>query len=338
MTLGATLKGWLRKLRGLVAAPPGADRPDPVPVEPASFAWHTYKDGEGKRRYKVYVPSGGPPSGRPLVLMLHGCLQDADDFALGTRMNRLAELEGFVVAYPEQPKRVNPKRCWGWYEPANQRRGGGEPAILAAIAAETVARHGLDGGRVYAAGLSAGGAMAAILGQTHPDLFAAVGVHSGLPRGAAQGIAGALTAMRHGTPGASAPFGPVAPVISFHGEADEVVNPVNAVQVLRQFGAEALVAEAETGRAPAGRAYVRTRYRDAQGQTSCESWRVEGLGHAWTGGNPAGSFADAKGPDASEEMLRFFKEHARGPLAEAAGHASRPLTRGLSSFFLPVLT
>ncbi len=318
MTLGAKLKGWLRKLRALVAAPPKAGRPD---HEPASFAWHVHKGAYGKRRYRLYLPSGGPARGRPLLVMLHGCLQNPDDFALGTRMNRLAELEGFVVAYPEQPKRVNPKRCWGWYEPANQRRGGGEPAILAGIAAEVVARHGLDGAKVYAAGLSAGGAMAAILGQTHPDLFAAVGVHSGLPRGAARGVTGAFTAMRHGAPGALAPFGPVAPLILFHGDADEVVNPINAVQVLRQFGAEALRLEVEAGRAPAGRAYVRTRYRDAQGRSPCESWRVEGLGHAWAGGNPAGSFADAKGPDASEEMLRFFKEHAREPLAATAGLA-----------------
>ena len=314
MTLGATLKGWVRKLRGLVAAPAAAPRPDDP--EPASFAWHVHKRAEGKRRYRLYLPSGGPQRGRPLLLMLHGCLQDPDDFALGTRMNRLAELEGFVVAYPEQPRRVNPKRCWAWYEPANQRRGGGEPAILAGIAAEIVARHGLDEGRVYVAGLSAGGAMAAILGQTHPDLFAAVGVHSGLPRGAVRGIAGAMTAMRHGAPGAVAPFGPVAPVILFHGDADEIVNPINAVQVLRQFGAEALAAEVEAGRAPAGRAYARTRYRDARGHTSCESWQVEGLGHAWAGGCPEGSFTDARGPDASEEMLRFFEEHAREPLVE----------------------
>jgi poly(hydroxyalkanoate) depolymerase family esterase len=226
--------------------------------------------------------------------MLHGCKQNAEDFAAGTRMNELADEHGFVVAYPEQAFRANGSKCWNWFREVNQVRDSGEPSLIAGITREVIARHDIDPRRVYVAGLSAGGAMAAILGCTYPDLFAAIGVHSGLPFGAARDPASALAAMRGRTP--PAPLcGESVPAIVFHGDADTTVHPSNGDRV-----STAVVRSVQKGE-ERGRAYTRTLRKDGS-----EHWLVHGAGHAWSGGSLAGSFADPHGPDAGFEMLRFF--------------------------------
>jgi poly(hydroxyalkanoate) depolymerase family esterase len=235
--------------------------------------------------------------------MLHGCTQNPEDFAIGTRMNALAEERGFLVAYPEQPRAANSSLCWNWFEPAHQRRGGGEPAILAGIVEAVAADHEVDRARIFAAGLSAGGAMAAVLGAAYPDLFAAVGVHSGLPTGAADTVGTALALMRSGLGGGHG-TARGARAIVIHGAADRTVNPLNGER-LAGLGEAAKGARVEEG-STQGRRYTRT-IRPAGGETpAIEHWRIEGLGHAWSGGDAGGSHTDAAGPDASREMLRFF--------------------------------
>ena len=223
--------------------------------------------------------------------MLHGCTQSPEDFALGTRMDLAAETAGFAVAYPAQTGAHNMQSCWNWFRPEDQGAGGGEPAILAAIARDLATE--LDvGSRVFAAGLSAGGAMAAVLSETHPEVFAAVGVHSGLPAGAAVDLPSAFSAMRGERAGR--PLG--GPAIVFHGTADGTVSPRNARALLPGDGVE-------TQHRNGVRSW--TRLTTAQGT---ELWLIDGAGHAWSGGDAAGSYADAAGPDASAEMLRYFAE------------------------------
>lgn len=283
----------------------------PADLGPGSFIDGSFACPEGRRRYKLYVPARAAQGPRPLVVMLHGCTQNAGDFAAGTAMNTIAEEHGCLVLYPEQDRAANHNGCWNWFEPGQQRRGRGEPAILAAMTREIVAEHGGDPRRVYAAGLSAGGAMAAILGAEYPELFAAVGIHSGLAAGTGKDMISGLHAMKH--PKAAAPAGQGVPVIVFHGDADHVVHPGNGDAALRQFsGAQAggLQRERQEGNA-GGRRFTRSSWRDAQGRRMAEHWLVHGAGHAWAGGKPAGSHTDASGPDASKEMLAFFLEHAR---------------------------
>ena len=267
--------------------------------------------GAGARDYKVYVPSGAKGLRLPVVLMLHGCTQNPDDFAVGTGMNRLAEERGFIVAYPEQPARANPSACWSWFDRAHQTRDEGEPAILAGVTRAVLAEFGADPARVYVAGLSAGGAMAAILSATYSDLFAAAGVHSGLPHGAAGDLPSAFAAMRGGSKTFAAPGRRATArvrTIVFHGVSDKVVHPSNAVAVF----ADARAGLAEPSQelildgVAAGRTFTRTLVMDRRGVPHSEYWAIDGLGHAWSGGSPEGSFTDALGPDASREMLRFF--------------------------------
>jgi poly(hydroxyalkanoate) depolymerase family esterase len=240
--------------------------------------------------------------------MLHGCTQDPDDFAAGTAMNDLAREQGFLVLYPAQVQHANASRCWNWFKHNHQRRDRGEPALLAGMTRSVMARHAVDPSRVYVAGLSAGGAMAAILGDAYPDLYAAVGVHSGLNPGAATDVKSAFEAMKRGAPGSAAPDRP--PTIVFHGDRDTTVNPANGEHVVAQHASRA-TAEGERARSGNGRDYTRRRYRDAQGRVVAEHWVVHGSGHAWSGGRAAGSYTDARGPDATREMLRFFLEHRR---------------------------
>lgn len=282
---------------------PGARPPAPPLPEGARFEWRTHACAAGTRRYRLFLPSCAASELQGLVLMLHGCTQGPDDFAAGTGMNRLAEDARLVVAYPEQPRGANTSGCWNWFEPGHQRRDAGEPAILADLARGLAAEFALPPGRIFAAGLSAGGAMAAVLAETHGDIFAAVGIHSGLPHGAAHDVASAFAAMR-GLGGAAAPGGrrPAARGIVFHGTADHTVSPGNAHALAARYG----IAGDMPGSAPetgttAGRSWRRNRDAD-----QFELWLVEGAGHAWSGGHPSGSFTDPKGPDASAEMLRFF--------------------------------
>lgn len=314
--LGETLRGLAARLRptGLHGAGTGAPRPpaDPLP-DGASFVTASYSGASGTRAYKLYVPANRGEGPRPLVVMLHGCTQSPEDFAAGTRMNAFAEQHGLFVAYPEQPASANPQRCWNWFKPEDQRRDRGEPDLLAGITRRIMREHPIDPGRVYIAGLSAGGAAAAIMAAAYPDLYAAAGVHSGLPAGAAGDLPSALAAMRQG--GRAAPnrggTGRKVPFIIFHGDRDTVVNPQNGDQVAAQATAavSGLRTETQHGEAPGRHAYSRTLYTDAAGRALCEHWTIHGAGHAWAGGSPAGSYTDPQGPDATAEMMRFFLEH-----------------------------
>ena len=287
-----------------------------APVAPA-WEWATYAGPAGTRRYRLYVPSGYDPSRPlPLVVMLHGCTQDPDDFAGGTRFNEHAERAGVIVAYPEQTAQHNPQKCWTWFDPGHQSATAGEPAIIHAITREVMERYAVDSSRVYIAGVSAGGAMAVNTAAAHPNAYAAVGVHSGIPWRAAGDVGTALQVMRAGphnqpelleharTQLRGAGRGPI-PMIVFHGAADPVVNPVNGRLLAEQWAATGGAKDFLRSDSMMGGLAVT---RDVWGPL-VELWTVEGLGHAWSGGSPQGTYTDARGPDASAEMLRFFLSH-----------------------------
>jgi poly(hydroxyalkanoate) depolymerase family esterase len=277
-------------------------------IGPGRFVGGTFRNAAGLRHYKLYAPAASRKP-LPLVVMLHGCAQDPDDFAAGTRMNLLAEELGFVVLYPAQSRRANHGRCWNWFEALHQRRGEGEPSLIAGMTRKIV-RSGLDARRVYVAGLSAGGAMAAVMAAEYPDLYAAVGIHSGLPHRIAHDLPSAIAAMNgsrsglHDLVGADATLS--VPMIAFHGDLDSTVHPSNS-GFARVSGARV----AEERGAQNGRSYTRTVHLDSSGRPAAEQWLVHGTAHAWSGGDPRGSFTDPYGPDASREMLRFFLLHRR---------------------------
>jgi poly(hydroxyalkanoate) depolymerase family esterase len=247
--------------------------------------------------------------------MLHGCTQSPDDFAAGTRMNRLADEHGFLVVYPEQPAGANPSRCWNWFRPQDQARTGGEPEIITGIVRAVQAERAVAQGRVYVAGLSAGAAMALVLGETHPELFSAVGVHSGLPYGSASDIPSALAAMKGRSARGAARAQQAVPTIVFHGDRDHTVQHRNGEHIVQQVVAlhatqKPLKARTETGVSTGGRRYQRITHADAAGTPVVEAWTLHGAGHAWAGGDASGSHTDPSGPDASAAMLAFFMEHA----------------------------
>lgn len=245
----------------------------------------------------------------PLVVMLHGCGQTADDFARGTGMNALADQFGFLVLYPDQSRKMNVGGCWNWFKPDHQGRDAGEPALIASLIRDVIVKQNVDEAKVYVAGLSAGGSMALILGTAYPDIFAAVGVHSGLAVGSAHDAASVMPAMQAGNPG-QRHHDPL-PTIIFHGTADKVVNPRNGRFVaIRAVEPYANLVKSETkGRVRGGREYTRTRHRVGAGRPYIEHWLVHDAGHAWSGGHPAGTYTDPTGPNASQEMIRFFLRH-----------------------------
>jgi len=317
----------------------GAEVADRVST-PGRFVDSSFTGATGTRAFKLFAPAGFEGESLPLVVMLHGCTQDPDDFAAGTRMNELAQAEGFVVLYPAQAARSNSHKCWNWFSPADQRRGSGEPALLAGMVRHVLQTHPIDRDRVYVAGLSAGGAMAAILASEYPDLFAAAGVHSGVASGAAHDVASAFSVMKNGPaaasswPSASAMTWPTpardskaeasrsltpAPVIVFHGDADSTVAAVNgdAVIAAALTGVDAVAETVAPADAGGKRRVQRTIWRGASASsdapTLAEHWVVEGAPHAWSGSASTGSYTDPDGPDASRQMLRFFLAHARRP-------------------------
>lgn len=279
-----------------------------------SSEWRRHVGAAGSIDYLLYRPANVAP-GMPLIIMLHGCTQTPDNFALGTRMNEVADERGFIVAYPRQTAAANPQKCWNWFKPGDQQRGRGEPALIAGLTQDIIAAEWADSARVYVAGLSAGGAAAAIMADAYPDLFAAVGIHSGLACGAARDLPSALTAMKRGSRSGAPHVRKgmrFVPVITFHGDRDLTVAEVNArdiVAVAAAAASTALTVEIVSGEA-AGRRYTRALSRDASGAVLIEQWTVAGAAHAWSGGSADGSYADPGGPDASRAMARFFLSHS----------------------------
>ena len=309
------LKGSAQALRGLLKRSP----PLPSDIAPAggTFVARSFGNEAGSRAYKLYVPSRYGDEPRPLIVMLHGCTQSPDDFAAGTRMNFGAEEHACLVVYPEQAVAANSSKCWNWFKSGDQKRGQGEPSLIAGITRQVMTDYQIDHRRIYIAGLSAGGAAAAVVGEAYPDLYAAVGVHSGLACGAARDLPSAFAAMRgehlrrepkrSGHPGE---YPQNLPTIVFHGDRDATVHPRNGAEVVTRAMANGdLRTWVEHGSVAAGRTYTRSIQRDASGRGVLEQWVIHGAGHAWSGGSPAGSFTDPKGPDATKEMLRFFLEH-----------------------------
>jgi poly(hydroxyalkanoate) depolymerase family esterase len=304
-------------------ARPSGRLPQPAPGEagpgeqgatrPATFEAHRFLSGGRTYTYRLYVPPRSDARLLPVIVMLHGCTQDAIDFAAGTAMNELAAQRGCIIVYPEQLARANSMRCWNWFEPSHQQRGRGEPAMIAALATHVVQRCNGDPQRVYVAGLSAGGAMAALVGQLYPDVFAALGVHSGLPAAAATDVQSAHAAMRKAArkPTASTGSSAAVPTIVFHGRADRTVHPGNGRKVIEEAAARAQAAGVALQREEqqmmvAGRTVTRTVYTDAQQVTRLEHWDIAAGTHAWSGGNASGSHTDPSGPSASAAMIEFF--------------------------------
>lgn len=287
------------------------------------FIAGSYSNQAGSRSYKLYIPSGYHGQPLPLMVMLHGCTQNPDDFAAGTRMNAIAEEKQCFVVYPAQTQSANSSKCWNWFNAIDQQRDQGEPSIIAGITRQIISSHHIDASQVYIAGMSAGGAMAVIIARLYPDLYAAVGVHSGLPYAAAHDLPSALAAMKGGVAGRAAPVkssvsasGATAqqnavPLIVFHGDRDTTVHPRNGEKVMAHANpAAATPGKPEPsvlrGKIPNGHAYTQTTHQNAEGQIVAEHWVIHGAAHAWSGGSKRGSYTDAKGPDASQEMMRFF--------------------------------
>ncbi len=281
------------------AAKPGAG---------GTFADRSYAGPAGRLSYKLYVPAGDRRD-LPLVVMLHGCTQSPDDFARGTGMNALADELGFAVVYPAQTQAANASRCWNWFKPGDQQRDRGEPALIAGITRAVIAELPIDPQRVYVAGLSAGGAAAAVMASAYPDLYAAAGIHSGLDCGAARDLPSAMMAMKQGGRASGSRPGGFVPIITFHGDRDATVHETNSGEIVGRAAAlagVALMTRSEQGRSDGGKAYTRTVSADAAGRAMIERWTIHGGGHAWSGGRAGGSYTDPSGPDASRAMLRFF--------------------------------
>jgi poly(hydroxyalkanoate) depolymerase family esterase len=318
-------------LPGAMPSPKEGETDPAIVPTGGRFVERSYTNQTGTRTYKLYIPSGYIGQEVPLVVMLHGCTQSPNDIAAGTQMNVLAEENIFLVAYPAQAQGANMNKCWNWFKASDQQRGRGEPSLVAGITRQVIDEYNVADGRVYVVGMSAGGAMAAIMAEAYPDLYAAVGIHSGLAPGAAHDMPSAFAAMHQGGPAIPRRVVPIAtptgesarivPAIVFHGDRDRTVHPRNADHLLEHYCPAKLTGSREEasgstprgtvrqGQVAGGHAYTRATYRDVGGRAIAERWTVHGLGHAWSGGSSSGSYTDPRGPDASAEMVRFFNEH-----------------------------
>jgi poly(hydroxyalkanoate) depolymerase family esterase len=319
MPLGEVIRTLRGGLSASVSAAPIADMPgamkrnDTVAIPPgAEFLQRSFTCPAGKRDYKLYIPASAHSQPHGLVVMLHGCKQNPNDFAAGTGMNAAAERHGLVIAYPHQTGANNTSSCWNWFRPGDQLRGHGEPSIIAGITLDLMSEFNLDRNRVFVAGLSAGGAMAAIMGETYPDLYAAVGIHSGLAYGSANDVMSAFSTMR-GDGGLSvrrrrpSPSAQVRTIV-FQGKADKTVHPSNAEQIVADANQAQLTSSEDTkkGQSAAGRRYTRTISSNGEGLPMLEYWLIDQVGHAWSGGHERGSYTDPRGPDATNAMIEFF--------------------------------
>lgn len=311
---GRLSTGAFGSLTGLESLRAEPRCPPPPIAEGAQFVSRSFAGVAGARSYKLYIPASASEHARGLIVMLHGCKQNPDDFAAGTAMNAVAETHGLMVAYPGQASSANTASCWNWFNPADQMRGSGEPAIIAGITSAIVSEFAIEHRQVFVAGLSAGGAMAAVMGETYPDLYAGVGIHSGLAYGSANDVMSAFAAMRGETSIAPRAEGSASGraeqrvrTIVFQGNADRIVHPSNADRIVAQAAADAPAHHSRHERVLTnGRFYTRTAIADADGTSVLEYWLIEGAGHAWSGGHPSGSYTEANGPHASTEMVRFF--------------------------------
>ncbi|MGP4951121.1 extracellular catalytic domain type 1 short-chain-length polyhydroxyalkanoate depolymerase [Psychrobacter sp. T6-1] len=296
---------------------------EPPIAENAKFIKGVFTSSQGNHNYRLYIPSNYDEaltqgSKLPLVVMLHGCTQSPEDFATGTRMNELAETHQSLVLYPSQPASANLNRCWNWFNKSDQQRDQGEPAWLSALTESITKEYAVDAGRVYVAGLSAGAAMAVIMAQTYPDLYAAVGVHSGLAYQSASNMPSAMMAMRKGADAAiteSNTSTNYVPMIVFHGDQDHTVSVRNGGQVFEQAKQRLqaqksnLQTQQQQKSSEQGTRSTQIQICDDKGLSLLEYWKIHGASHSWAGGSHAGSYTDPNGPDASKEMMRFFLNH-----------------------------
>lgn len=300
-------------------AEPKRRTPAPVPMHAAQFVRDRHACAYGSREYLLFMPTRSQGKKLPLIVMLHGCHQDAEGFAIGTRMNLYAEHQQCYIAYPMQASEANGAQCWNWYDAAHQEREQGEPGLIADLTRHLIATHCIDSDRVFVGGFSAGGGMAATLAVKYPELYAALGVHSGVPHGAAHDFLSAMMAMQHGTMASYAPDSLHAeiPTIVFHGDEDNMVHSTHAAQFTAPSSqcnttVDIVGRYTESVTPRQGRhGYTRTVLTDRSNRIFSEQWIVHGGGHAWYGGNDVVQHVDARGPDATEEMLRFFVERTR---------------------------
>lgn len=276
----------------------------------AHFRSGQFSSSLGDRAFRTYVPSTATAGVTGIVVLLHGCTQTPEDFAAGTGMNTLAEKHGFVVIYPRQSRGNNGQSCWNWFSRGDQQRGRGEPAIIAGLTQDVMAEFDVSKDLTFVAGLSAGAAMAVIMGQAYPDVFSGVGAHSGLPVGVATDVQSAFAAMAgKAQPAHMSKSGSAATnTIVFHGTDDATVHPSNGEKIVQQVldGMPDQTLETDERGSASGRSYNRRTIAAADGATTLEYWVIDGLGHAWSGGQPNGTYTDSQGPDASAEMIRFF--------------------------------